>query len=187
MRRLRTAAAVVALASAMLVGTVTAAVAAPPPAGRVTGACSTPWGSLLKSAADTNAAPLTNIRTGRHDCYDRIVFDVPYATEVGYHVGYVDTFHQDGSGRPIPVGGGAILEILVNAPSHDADYRPTYPAKPARPLPGVNLTGYRTFKDTKFGASYEGQTQVGLGVRARLPFRVLQLDGRLVVDVAHSW
>ncbi|XXC92426.1 hypothetical protein ACLLJJ_01895 [Streptomyces sp. A5-4] len=54
-------------------------------------------------------------------------------------------------------------------------------------LPGVNLTGYKTFKDTKFGASFEGQTQIGLGVRARLPFRVLQSGDKLTVDVAHTW
>jgi hypothetical protein len=51
----------------------------------------------------------------------------------------------------------------------------------------VDLTGYRTFRDTRFAGSFEGETQIGLGVRARLPFRVLQLDGRIIVDVAHSW
>lgn len=28
---------------------------------------------------------------------------------------------------------------------------------------------------------------VGSGVRARLPFRVFQLDNRVVVGVAHAW
>ncbi len=56
-----------------------------------------------------------------------------------------------------------------------------------QPLPGVNLSGYRTFQDAEFAGSFEGQSQFGLGVRARLPFRALQLDGRLVVDVAHTW
>lgn len=51
----------------------------------------------------------------------------------------------------------------------------------------MNLAGYRTFKDTKFGASFEGQTQVGLGVRAKLPFRVQQSGDQLIVDVAHTW
>ncbi|MEU2433325.1 hypothetical protein ABZ611_28205 [Streptomyces sp. NPDC007861] len=171
----------------MLAGTAGAATAATPTAAKPA-ACTTHWGSVLKSAPDSGIAPLKNIRTGRHACFDRMVFDVPAATgKVGYHVGYVDAFHQDASGKLIPVAGGAILEIYVSAPSHDAAYRPTYPAKAAKPLPGVNLAGYKTFRDTRFGASYEGQTQVGLGVRARLPFRVLQLEDRLVVDVAHTW
>jgi hypothetical protein len=56
-----------------------------------------------------------------------------------------------------------------------------------RPLPGVDLAGYRTFRDARFASSFEGDTQVGLGVRARLPFRVFQLPGRLVIGVAHTW
>lgn len=51
----------------------------------------------------------------------------------------------------------------------------------------MNISGYSTFRDTRFGSTFEGQTQVAVGVRARLPFRVLQLDDRVVVDVAHSW
>jgi hypothetical protein len=38
-----------------------------------------------------------------------------------------------------------------------------------------------------WAGSFEGQSTIGLGVRARLPFRVLQLPGRLVIDVAHHW
>ncbi|MFD5813141.1 hypothetical protein, partial [Streptomyces sp. NPDC127038] len=152
--------------------------------------CPTGWGSLPKSAADSDDGSLTDIRTGQHDCYDRMVLDVPTAgtTGIGYTVHYVDAFYQDPSNILIPVSGGAIIEILVSAPSYDpATNSPTYPGRGGQPLPGVDLTGYRTFRDAKFGASFEGVTQVGLGVRARLPFRVTQLSGRLVIDVAHSW
>ncbi len=43
-----------------------------------------------------------------------------------------------------------------------------------------------------FMGTFEGQTQVALGVRGRLPFRAFVLDGpgdgaRLVIDVAHKW
>jgi hypothetical protein len=43
-----------------------------------------------------------------------------------------------------------------------------------------------------WAGSFEGQTTLGLGVRARLPFRAFVLPGpgsgsRLVVDVAHRW
>ncbi|MET7621860.1 hypothetical protein [Streptomyces sp. NPDC005408] len=153
------------------------------------GTCSTPWGSGTKSKADTDAKPLRNITTSQSTCYDRMIFDVKGVSgKIGYHVGYVATFHQDGSGEQIPVNGGAILQILVSAPSYDpATNKPTYPAQAAKPLPGVKITGYKTFKDTKFGASSEGQTQIGLGVRAKLPFRVQQSGDKLIVDVAHTW
>ncbi|HEX2064459.1 MAG TPA: hypothetical protein VHE80_08555 [Acidimicrobiales bacterium] len=40
--------------------------------------------------------------------------------------------------------------------------------------------------------TFEGRSTFGLGVWARLPFRVFKLDGpgtssRIVVDVAHRW
>lgn len=189
MRRIGTVAAILALAGTGIVGTAGTAGAVGQQAETVGSVCATRWGSGVKAADHSQAKPLRNIRTGRGTCYDRMVFDVSGATEkIGYHVGYVDAFRQDGSGRKIPVKGGAILQIQVSAPSYDpATGRSTYAAQVGRPLPGVNITGYKTFRDTTFGASFEGQTQVGLGVRARLPFRVFQIGDRLVVDVAHTW
>lgn len=164
--------------------------AAPAAATRTTAACPTGWGSTLKTGVSTATASLVDIRTGRHDCFDRMVFHVPGigTGKAGYHVRYVDRVYQDGSGRYVPVAGGAVLEVRISAPSYNPETGgATYGGKVAQPLPGVNLTGYRTFKDTRFVGSFEGDTQIGLGVRARLPFRILHLSDRLVVDVAHTW
>ncbi|MDG9715633.1 hypothetical protein [Streptomyces sp. DH24] len=151
-------------------------------------ACPTGWGSVAKSGAAGTADPLKAVRTGRHACFDRMVIDVPGAGKgVGYWVRYVSQLRQDGSGRPVAVGGGAVIEVRVAAPAYDEAGQPTYPGRVGRPLPGVDLTGYRTFRDTRFAGSFEGETQIGLGVRARLPFRVLSLTDRIVVDVAHNW
>ncbi|MEU7241377.1 AMIN-like domain-containing (lipo)protein [Streptomyces sparsogenes] len=154
-------------------------------------ACATRWGSGDRTAQATDHKPLANIRAGQHECYDRLVFDVKGGTTAeptGYRVGYVDAMYQDGSGDPIAVGGGAILEIRVAATSYDTGTgAETYPGRAGKTLPGVDVTGYRTFRDTRYGASFEGETQIGLGVRARLPFRVFQSGDHLIVDVAHSW
>ncbi|MEV5318118.1 hypothetical protein AB0K92_10740 [Streptomyces sp. NPDC052687] len=154
-----------------------------------TTACPTGWGSRAKTADAGTTAPVTDIRAGRHACFDRLVVDIPGGGKnVGYRVGYVERLHQDGSGRPVPVAGGAVLEVRVTAPAYDPDTgAPTYPGRVGRPLPGVDLTGYRTFRDTRFAGSFEGETQIGLGVRARLPFRVTQVADRVVIDVAHTW
>ncbi|MET9368998.1 AMIN-like domain-containing (lipo)protein [Streptomyces griseoflavus] len=190
MLQARTICATVALAGVVLAaGAVPAAAATAAPA-RAAVTCPTGWGSGAKSDSDSTATPLSDIRTGRHDCFDRMVVDVPGAAsgDLGYSVRYVDRLYQDGSGRHIPVAGGAVLEVRVAAPSYAPETgEPTYPARAGHPLPGVNLTGYRTFRDARFAGSFEGETQIGLGVRARLPFRVLELPGRLVVDVAHTW
>lgn len=187
MRRIGSAVAALVLAAAGL-GTATATAVAVPTAAVNAADCPTGWGSGDKGAVSVGAVPLSAVRAGRHACFDRLVFDVPGGGTVGYLVGYVDQLHQVGSGRHIPVGGGAVLEVRVAAPSYAPETgAPVYPGQVARPLPGVDVSGYDTFRDTRFGGSFEGETQIGLGVRARLPFRVIQLPDRLVVDVARSW
>ncbi|MFE0423534.1 hypothetical protein [Streptomyces sp. NPDC058953] len=188
MRRLTAIAAALVVAGAGLMGSAGAATAAQ--AAEKTGkaaACATPWGSGVKQATEYSGTPLRNIRTGQHACFDRMVFDITGGTgKTGYYVQYVDEFRQDFTGDPIPVSGGAILSIHVNAPSYDVNMNPTYHATPKERLPGVNVTGYQTFRDHKYGVSWEGQTQVGVGVRAKLPFRVTQTNNQLKVDVAPS-
>jgi hypothetical protein len=63
---------------------------------------------------------------------------------------------------------------------------------PANASELVNVSGFTTFRQVAWAGSFEGQSNIGLGVRARLPFRVFTLDGpgtasRLVIDVAHQW
>lgn len=158
---------------------VTSAAAAPAPY------CGITWGSLPKSANPSTLPQLTNIRAGRHDCYDRLVFDVRGGNVTGYWVNYVNTMTEDPSGRVVPLRGGAKLSIAVQAPSYDTAGRPTY--RYANRAELVNVAGYRTFRQVAWAGSFEGSTTIGLGVRARLPFRVFTLPGRLVVDVAHAW
>ncbi|MET8978956.1 hypothetical protein ABZX85_25385 [Streptomyces sp. NPDC004539] len=154
-------------------------------AGRGVAACATGWGSLAKNDwASTAGESVTGVRIGTHECYDRFVVDVPgaAAARLGYTVRYVDRLVGDPSGEVVPVAGGAILEVIVRAPAYDPETgTPTYPGPAPKPV------GYPTFRDAVYAGSFEGQSQFGVGVRARLPFRVLQLDGRLVVDVAHTW
>lgn len=185
MLRRRTFWAITALTTAALGATATPALAVTNAPGQAVVACPTGWGSLPKNDwSSTAGKSITNVRIGTHDCYDRFVIDVPgaSASQLGYTVHYVDQLIQDPTGEPIPVRGGAILEVIVRAPAYDPDTgTPTYPGTTPNPA------GYPTFRDVVYASSFEGQSQFGLGVRARLPFRVLQLDGRLVVDVAHSW
>lgn len=181
------------LASVTLVAAVSPAGAATAPAATVATAtpyCGIYWGSLQKSATGMSTAPITNVRTGRHTCYDRLVVDVR-GDVGGYTVKYVKSVGGIGSGIEIPVRGGAILQITVNDPAYNVwTGKPTY--SPANSLELRDVSGYRTFRQVVSTGSFEGLTTFGLGVRARLPFRVFTLDGpgtgsRLVVDVAHRW
>lgn len=128
---------------------------------------------------------MINIRAGRHACFDRLVFDVEGGNINGYRVNYVSTMRSEGSGQVIPLRGGAKLSITVNVPAYNAAGRMTYLYPNGKEL--VNVAGYRTFRQVAWAGTFEGYTSAGLGVRARLPFRVFKQPGRLVVDVAHAW
>lgn len=159
------------------------------PASQVSAApyCGITWGSGAKSNMTMSGKSLLNIRTGQHTCYDRMVFDLS-GTAKGYSVEYVSEVRTDAKGDIIHfTKSGAKLQIVVRAAAYDASYNPTYPGIVDAALPGVNLAGYQTFKEAKFAGSFEGQTTVGLVVRARLPFRVFTTDNHVVVDVAHYW
>ena len=149
--------------------------------------CGITWGSGTKSSTTTTTRSLTNIRTGRHTCYDRMVFDITGTSSTGYNVRYVTNVYADPSGKLIHLTGGAKLQVVVNSPVYDQSGKVTYKATVDKTLPGVNLSGYKTFRSAKFAGSFEGQTTVGLGVRAKLPFRVFKTGNHVVVDVAHYW
>ncbi|MBL1074299.1 hypothetical protein JK358_07805 [Nocardia sp. 2] len=151
--------------------------------------CGIVWGSLERSNPTHGTSPLTNIRSGRHDCFDRMVLDIA-GPATGYLATYVDQVHMDASGAPVPLRGSAFLQVVVHAPAYDTNGNSTY--TPANFNELTNVTGYDTFRQIAWAGSFEGQTTIGLGVRARLPFRVFTLDGpnngsRVVVDVAHRW
>lgn len=151
--------------------------------------CGLVWGSLIKADADMSQAKLTNVRTGQHYCFDRLVLDLNGPVD-GYTVRYVSEVTQDGSGFPVPVRGQAFIQVVVNAPAYDDNNNSTY--NPANRNELTDVSGYQTFRQVAWAGSFEGYSTLGLGVRARLPFRVFALAGpdtgsRLVIDVAHFW
>lgn len=181
----------------MLGGVGPAATAVPAPSAWAAGAgtsCGVQWGSLEKARSDHHVGDgtITDVRSGRHTCFDRVVVDVAgiAAGEIGYRVRYVDTVTQPGSGLPVPLAGGARMQVDVTVPAYDSSGRPTY--SPTERSAVVDVRGYDTLRQVAIAGSFEGQTTFGVGVRARLPMRVFVLDGpgrgsRLVIDVAHRW
>jgi hypothetical protein len=153
------------------------------------------WGSLPKFADGSGPTEsVFDVRTGRHACFDRLVVDIGGSGPAGYQVEYVDNVYTEGQGSVVQLTGGAKIQIIARAPNYNIDTGLiTYtPIDQAHSQHLTDLTGYRTFRQLAFAGSFEGQTTLGLGVRARLPMRAFILSGpgcgqRLVVDVAHSW
>jgi hypothetical protein len=141
--------------------------------------CQVTWGSLPKASSELpGVSPVMYVRAGRHDCYDRLVVDMNGGSV--YDVRYVQVV-RDAAGAVVPLRGGARLQLTMEAPT--------------RALPmaeAVPVTGYRTFRQVALVIGGPDGTTFGLGVRARLPFRVFWVGTpsnnlRLVVDVAHQW
>ncbi|MCO1594376.1 hypothetical protein M8C17_04280 [Micromonospora sp. RHAY321] len=152
--------------------------------------CGITWGSADRTAGALSSAPLVDVRTGRHDCYDRVVFEFAGPVD-GYSVGYGETW-TEGEGLALSpyTAGGALLRVSLRAPAYDDAHLATVPYRVGEHA--ANLLRYPTLRDVVFGGSFEGYTTFAVGVRARLPFRTFVLAGpgghsRIVLDVAHQW
>ncbi|MFI5914857.1 hypothetical protein [Dactylosporangium sp. NPDC051541] len=136
-----------------------------------------PTGTTLISGPATGGFQpvLTGIRTGRHDAYDRAVFDFSGGTP-GWRVEYAPLVGQ-GQGQTIPVAGAATLLIVF-----------TDAGVPAINLGTVYNPNLPTLRQIKSGGYFEGHASFGLGVsHCGAGFRVLVLHApdRVAVDVAH--
>jgi hypothetical protein len=152
--------------------------------------CGITWGSASKSGGTLSQAPLSAVRTGRHACYDRVVFEFNGPVN-GYSVHYGETY-TDGEGLALSpyTAGSALLAVSLRAPAYDEEHVSTFPYRTGAHV--SNVLRYRTLRDVVFGGSFEGYTTFAVGVRARLPYRVFVLSGpgthsRIVLDVAHRW
>jgi hypothetical protein len=162
-----------------------------PAAGARTSCPVLPWGSLPEVSGTMAAEPVADVRTGRHPCFDRVVFDLAGGGPHAWRVRYVDTVTQHGSGFAHPVRGGARLDVVLGHPVHDWSDggRLVFPHASGSI---ADVRGYDTLRDVQFVGSFEGLTHFAVGTRARLPYRVFVLDGpgaisRIVLDVAHRW
>lgn len=148
------------------------------PSTAIADTCSTGWGSLPKGSGFTmSQSSIVTVRVGTHTCFDRIVLDVtgPIGSQ---RVQYVSQVTGIASGIPINVPGGARLLVTVFNPSGS--------------LMMPSIAGFPTLRSVVNAGSFEGVTEFGIGVRARLPFRVFTLTGpgshnRLIIDVARHW
>jgi hypothetical protein len=161
--------AVVALATPLIVAT-----------GAAAGTADLPAPTRTAPIVGTATAPpdrpvLTGVRHGRHDRYDRVVFDFAGGTPA-YRVEYAPLIGI-GTGDPIPLTGPADLRVtFIGVPRTTVDMRT------------VVDPGHPTLRQVKFGGAFEGRILAGLGLADRVGFRVLRLSNppRIAVDVAHQ-
>lgn len=126
---------------------------------------------------------VSDIRTGRHDDFDRVVYELGGEGTPGWRVGYVDKAFQDGSGNEIALAGGAVLQVLIDGSAYPFD---SGVEQYAGPNPVLAQPGGSVVEVNGSGV-FEGVTQSFIGVtEPGTPFVVYSLTGptRVVVDVA---
>lgn len=129
-------------------------------------------------------ATLRRVRVGRHDGFDRLVFDFDGGLP-GYSVAYRAVARTDGGGAPIPTTGAVALQVYLQAASVDTEAEGfPFTFTPTGPIDA----NYPTLRDVRYGGYFEGGTTFGIGLAGRSGFRVLELTGppRLAIDVAHG-
>jgi hypothetical protein len=134
-----------------------------------------------EASADARVT-VSDIRTGRHDGFDRVVFEVGGTGTPGWDVRYVDVASSQGSGAEVDVAGDAVLQVTVTGAGYPYETGVEEWSGPD-PLPGQ---GTATVTEVVFDATFEGTTVAFVGTRTQAPFRVyaLQDPARVVVEVA---
>jgi hypothetical protein len=124
-----------------------------------------------------------DIRLGRQDGFDRVVFEVGGTGTPGWDVRYVDAASSQGSGKPIDVAGAAILQVSLTGAGYPYDTG-VMEYSAAGPL---TTGGTEAVTEVVFDATFEGTTTAFVGTKSRAPFRVylMQNPTRVVLDVAH--
>jgi hypothetical protein len=131
-----------------------------------------------------NAAPvlLRDVRTARHEKFDRVVFEFEGDAIPGYHLEYVDRpVRRCGSGEAVPLtGDGWLLARLTPANAHTDAGEATVKDRERR----LNL---EVLKELKIICDFEAEVSLVMSLSRPNRYRVLELSkpARLVVDVKH--
>jgi hypothetical protein len=125
---------------------------------------------------------VTDIRIGRHDGFDRVVFETDGTGTPGWDVRYVDAAQSQGSGDDIEVDGDAVLQVTITGVGIPADTGVDEYSGPDR----LSSGDAEVVTEVVWDSTFEGTSQAVVGVTAETPFRVYLLEGpaRVVLEVA---
>ncbi|MCF6509662.1 hypothetical protein E9549_20020 [Blastococcus sp. MG754426] len=130
-----------------------------------------------------SAVTVTDVRTARHDGFDRVVFEVDGTGSPGWDVRYVDEATSQGSGAVVPVEGDAVLQVTITGVGLPTDTGiEEYDG--SDPLPG---TGTEVVTEVVWDTTFEGTSVAFVGTTSQVPFRAYLLEdpARVVVDLVH--
>ncbi|RJQ87242.1 AMIN-like domain-containing (lipo)protein [Amycolatopsis panacis] len=161
----------------------------------VRGCPATGRGAGEKEAPGSANYALYLVRVGRHDCYDHVNFSINGPAAIGYSVRCFPPVTADASGKPLPVGGAAMLQVVVRHPEQGADTcghqaGRTLAATGGHLYPAAQLAGRPSLRGA-LRRVLRGAVHVRGRHPRETPFRVLTLldeanqVGLVVPDIAH--
>ena len=133
-------------------------------------------------------AYLVDVRTARHDGFDRVVLQFQGDEAPSYRVTYVSPpIREDGSGRTVPVAGEDFLELRLT-PASAYDLSGTTPAPTYAGPDRITPPHTETITELVMTGDFEANLAWTVGVNHRAPFAVAVFREplRLVVDVVHG-
>jgi len=125
---------------------------------------------------------VVGVRVGAHEGFDRVVVDLEGDGDPGWFVDYTSTPMQETVGQPLQVAGNSFLNINVDGT--------VYPFELGKdnnvPVTMAGDTG--NIIDVISAGTYEGRSQVVVGLRSELPYSVQVLENptRVVVDIVQK-
>ncbi|MCP1387788.1 hypothetical protein M5J20_06235 [Corynebacterium sp. TA-R-1] len=125
---------------------------------------------------------VAGVRIGNHQGFDRVVVDLEGDGDPGWYVDYTSTPMHGTVGRPLTVSGNAFLNINI-----DGTVPPSQLGiDTSMPVERYSATG--NIVDVVNGGTYEGRSQVVVGLRSEAPYSVQVLEDpkRLVIDIVQN-
>lgn len=123
---------------------------------------------------------LSDVRYGKHEGYERVVWEFTGTIRPGWSVGYVDQPRFDGSGESVAVAGDSFLDVYASGVLIPESGFVDDPRRLRPRGQGVVAEVYAS------GGPFEGNLQSFIGLEGGpAPFRVSALTNpsRLVVDI----
>jgi hypothetical protein len=127
---------------------------------------------------------VTDIRIGRHEGFERVVFETDGTGTPGWDVRYVDAAQSQGSGDDIEVDGGAVLHVTITGVGIPADTGVEEYSGPDR----LAAADTEVVTEVVWDSTFEGTSVAFTGVTEETPFRVYLLEdpARVVLEVADA-
>ena len=138
--------------------------------------------SKTQRPSEPSRLAVVGVRVGAHEGFDRVVVDLAGDGDPGWFVDYTSTPMQETVGQPLQVAGNSFLNINVDGT--------VYPFELGKdndvPVTMAGDTG--NVIDVISAGTYEGRSQVVVGLRSALPYSVQVLEDpkRVVVDIVQN-